>query len=155
MSRHCTGSRMADVHTPPGLEGTTGQLAPLWDSIFVSVLSPSTVCFEDGAKNYSVLTHSNFIKQVSRTVGQRWLIAVAMEVQELGIFTSCHIRLHRVQISCLPEKGRLEGYQAIIFLRHAAHIHFSLSQTVVRTTAHTFGIFFIPFLQSLNPPSFI
>lgn len=50
-------------------EGRTGQLAQLRDSIFVSLLPP-TWFFEDGAKNYSVLTRNHFIKQVSQTVGR-------------------------------------------------------------------------------------
>lgn len=81
MSQHCIGGCMSDVHTADA-GGTTGQLALLRDSILVSALPPSTGYFEEGAKNYSVLTHNHFIKQVSQTVGQRWLIAVAMEVQE-------------------------------------------------------------------------
>lgn len=51
--------------------GMTGQLALLRDSIFVSLLPPSTLYFEDRAKNYSVLTRNHFIKQVSQTVGRR------------------------------------------------------------------------------------
>lgn len=70
MSQHCIGGCMSDVHTADA-GGTTGQLALLRDSILVSALPPSTGYFEEGAKNYSVLTHNHFIKQVSQTEGQR------------------------------------------------------------------------------------
>lgn len=120
MTQHCIGSHMADVHTPHRPEERPGQLAQLRNAIFVSVFSPSTAFFEDPAKDYNELTHNNFIKQVSQTAGQRWVIVVAMEVQGadascLGIFTSCPIRLCCVQISCLPEKERLESNHVIIF----------------------------------------
>lgn len=52
MSQHCIWSRMADVHAALRLDGRPGQLAPLG-----ALLSPSTVYFEDGARNYSALTH--------------------------------------------------------------------------------------------------
>lgn len=84
MSQHCIGSHMS-VGRPCVSEdgGRTGQLALLWDFILLWVFPPSERHFEHRAKNYSVLAHNHFIKQVSQTVGQRWLIAVAMEVQEL------------------------------------------------------------------------
>lgn len=41
------------------------------DSCLFQCSPPSIAFFEDGANNYSVLTHNHFIKQVSQTVGQR------------------------------------------------------------------------------------
>ena len=65
-----------------GRGGWPAGSALLRDSTFVSVFTPSTVYFEHRAKNV-LLNHNNFRKQVSKTVGQRWLItAVAMEMQE-------------------------------------------------------------------------
>lgn len=118
MSQHCTGSHMADVHTALRMEGQPAS----WlcsGTPYSFQHFPSTVYFEDRAKNYSALTNDNFIKQVSQTVGQRWLTALPWKCRSwcsrLGTLTSYHIRLCCVQISCLPEKGRLENYQVIIF----------------------------------------
>lgn len=101
----------------PRLERPPRQLARLKHSIFISLLSPSAVHFEDGAKNDSVCaladaTQCNFMKQVSLTA--RWVIVV-MAKQELspGAFTSRPIKFCAVQISCQPEKERLECYQVI------------------------------------------
>lgn len=130
--------------------GRTGQLAQLRESIFVSLLPP-TWYFEDGAKNYSVLPRNHFIKQVSQTVGQWWLIAVAMEAQELMLPPGdAHFLSHRlcwVQISCLTKKGRLESYSYYWFY-HAAHCIFSTASHCVTTTTrwahfciHSFALF--------------
>lgn len=120
----------------PRSSEAAGRLAS-WLCPETPYLFQCTVDFEDRARNYSVLSRNHFIKQVSQTVGQRWLIAVAMEVQQLMLPPG---DLHFLSHQALLCPDFLSAWEGKIRY-HRALYHFWLSQVCSTTQGTHLGIY--------------
>lgn len=102
--------------------GTTSQLALLSDSLFFQgSLSLHCALWRRGQKSQALYTSAqSFHKsRCPQTEGQNDSLSFQRKYKSWcshrGTLASCHIMLHCLQISCLPEVERLESYQVILF----------------------------------------